>query len=86
MSSGVPDSGRSKISALSLQRTQLEAPNIFLPIDPIHFGPPKDDYLLTKDKMTVPKCPLLGDSTVFVGKNDTMYSDTYKHTCEQILS
>ena len=48
----------------SLQRTQLGVPRCFLPVVPIHFEPPKEDNLLTWDKKTVPKCSLIGDSTV----------------------
>ena len=38
----------------------------FLPAVPIYFASPKEDNLLTKDKKTVPKCPLFSDFTVYV--------------------
>ena len=65
--SGISDSGCSEIRTISLQRTQLEVPKYFLPVVPIHFGLPNyKDMLLTKGTMTVPKCPLFGDSTVHI--------------------
>jgi hypothetical protein len=48
--SDLSDGGDSKIRTASLQRTQLEVPKYFLPIVPIHIGPPREDNLLTKDK------------------------------------
>ena len=49
---------------ISIQRTELRVARYFLSIFPIHFESPKEDNLLYKDKETVPKCPLFGDSTV----------------------
>ena len=48
--SGISNSGCSEIRTVSLQRTQLDVPECFLPILPIHLGPPEEDNLLTKDK------------------------------------
>ena len=65
--SEISDSGRSEIRTISLQRTQLEVPRYNLPVVPIHFGTLKEDNLLTKDKKTVPKCPLFRDTTLYSG-------------------
>ena len=64
--SGISNSGRSEIRTISLQRTQLGVSRYFLPTVPIHFKSPKKDNFLTKDKKIVLKCPLFGDSTVYL--------------------
>ena len=75
--SRISDSGHSEIRTISLQRTQLEVPRYFLSIVPIHFEPPKEGNLLTKDKKMVLKCSLFGDSTVY---HNTQCLHTYIHT------
>ena len=54
---GIFDSGRSEIRTIFLQRTQLEVTKYSFPIVPTHFGSPKEDNLLTKDRKTASKCP-----------------------------
>ena len=41
----ISDSGHSEIRITSLRTTQLEIPKHFLPIDPIHVGPPRGQSL-----------------------------------------
>ena len=69
------NSGHPEIGTTSLQRTQLEVPKYFLLtydiIISVHFEPPKEDNLLTKDKEAVLKCPLFRDSSVVLRDNST---------------
>ena len=52
----ISDSGCSEIRTPSLQRTKLKVQKmLYIPIYPIHFDPPKEDNLLTKDKIDCPK-------------------------------
>ena len=46
----------------SLQRTQLQPSNYFLPISPIHLNLPNRTASFKRTKEAVPKCPSSGDS------------------------
>ena len=52
-------SGHSELRTTSLQRTQLEIHKYFLPVVPIHFGPPKENHLIPKDNRGCPKVSII---------------------------
>ena len=52
---GTSDKGPSKKGTASLQGTPFMSSKVNFPIVLIHFKPPREDNLPTKDKMTGPK-------------------------------
>ena len=78
------DSGRSKTSIVYLQRSQLEAPNIFSRT-PVHLKPPKENTLLTEDMRGCLKCSLLRTSTVNNPPCNIHITNTYSWQCELML-